>query len=779
MNKENLWQIYQFKGALNQWNVLDQWEDLFANVIIDSILPDEEDLTKSLPDKNGNSYLSLKNREYKPEDFSGLGRVILRKNMVEVEDSIYGKVKKNVLYQGMFTQSNTVYEIRYDFDLNNQTITIPEGCILDFQGGSFSNGSLYGNKTSVYGENINKGVLNNIIMLGTWNIEYVSVKMFGAVGDGSTDDTSAIQNAINFASHYNSNKKVFFPSGTYIIYSTLNLDTSIILEGNGGQQNLDNSLIKAGAEMDDMITSDIDLSLSVSNLSFHGGRTESYYSNGEFNYEAKSLAKNCINSSATYGYTYSKFENVYFTQFDGYAIMRVSYGSQITKCQVKRCGYGIHTSTANCVSIFETEFNLIGYVALNLKSSVFVRSCIFDVTGQPPIYMMSCYTSIIEGCYFEGCCRNGIYITANNVLVNNNRIRCAVFCTGANNNITDGNETWKMHRLYSVNSVSINNNDIDWLDDVENKYFVVAASMNNSEIKGNTFRADNFISVLGVPGLDEAYVSVANVEISKNSYEGKLLKKISFVNGLETIECKYGAINITTSDAPTSYWGTKNLANYLFILGYNWDSSRDTFIEQNKKYLGNRVFKNETENAERLAITRERYEPFQFIGDTDFNGFIVSFVYYTSKDGEKWSRATYCLYVGDSETDYNPRIFIDVAAGTYITIPEIRLLGEPYIHEDYSPMCVNNKITPPPGLHFKQNTKIRVEGEASKYIECLLSLGDGQTLIMPKIVSVDKSEVEALFEGNNFNGVAIFDTITNKFMCRNNNTWVDAAGIDV
>ena len=142
LNKENLWQIYQFKGALNQWNVLDQWEDIFSNINIDSIIPDEEDLTKSLPDKKGNSYLSLKNREYKPEDFSGLGRIILRKNIVEIEDPIEGKVKKNVLYQYMFTQSNTVYEIRYDFDLNGQEITIPEGCILDFQGGKITNGTI-------------------------------------------------------------------------------------------------------------------------------------------------------------------------------------------------------------------------------------------------------------------------------------------------------------------------------------------------------------------------------------------------------------------------------------------------------------------------------------------------------------------------------------------------------------------------------------------------------------------------------------------------------------
>ena len=139
------WHIYQFKGVLNQWDVLDQWEDLFdwKKIIIDSTLPDEEDLTKSEPDVNGNSYLSLKDREYNPKDFSGLGKVILRKNVVELEDPIYGKVKKNILTQNMINKSNTIYEIRYDFDLNGKEITIPEGCVLDFQGGNFSNGTLH------------------------------------------------------------------------------------------------------------------------------------------------------------------------------------------------------------------------------------------------------------------------------------------------------------------------------------------------------------------------------------------------------------------------------------------------------------------------------------------------------------------------------------------------------------------------------------------------------------------------------------------------------------
>jgi len=58
--------------------------------------------------------------------------------------------------------------------------------------------------------------------------EIVSVKDFGAVGDGVTNDTAAIQAALN------GNTSVFFPAGTYAISSTLNLpDKNMTLFGEG------------------------------------------------------------------------------------------------------------------------------------------------------------------------------------------------------------------------------------------------------------------------------------------------------------------------------------------------------------------------------------------------------------------------------------------------------------------------------------------------------------------------------------------------------------------
>lgn len=57
--------------------------------------------------------------------------------------------------------------------------------------------------------------------------DYVSVKSFGAVGDGVTDDTTAIQNALN-----SSASRVYIPEGNYLI-SSLNVPSNIIICGDG------------------------------------------------------------------------------------------------------------------------------------------------------------------------------------------------------------------------------------------------------------------------------------------------------------------------------------------------------------------------------------------------------------------------------------------------------------------------------------------------------------------------------------------------------------------
>lgn len=58
------------------------------------------------------------------------------------------------------TLPNTTYVICYDFDINKEVLTIPEGCLLKFKGGRIKNGQILFNKTRI--ESKDAGIFYNI-----------------------------------------------------------------------------------------------------------------------------------------------------------------------------------------------------------------------------------------------------------------------------------------------------------------------------------------------------------------------------------------------------------------------------------------------------------------------------------------------------------------------------------------------------------------------------------------------------------------------------------------
>lgn len=111
----------------------------------EAVPADEEDITEQ------NGTLQLANKTYDKQSFSGLGRVYLRKNIVG---------DKNVLTQAMINKANTIYVIQYDYDLKEASINIPENCVLQFDGGSLSNGNITLNNTIVSQPKIDNNIDN-------------------------------------------------------------------------------------------------------------------------------------------------------------------------------------------------------------------------------------------------------------------------------------------------------------------------------------------------------------------------------------------------------------------------------------------------------------------------------------------------------------------------------------------------------------------------------------------------------------------------------------------
>ena len=205
------WATYHNESlSLDNYENVNDWvqevgiSSVQGDVIITNA-PDYEDLTEA-----ADGTIKFADKEYSKDSFSGLGRVYLRKNIV---DGV------NVLTQDMMPKSNTIYIIQYDYDLQGAEITIPEGCILDFQGGSFNNiGNLKGN-------------INN---------NYLRPEWFGAKGKRGYDDTNAIQQCINLLNSSDNHICTVLLSGKCYYVNGIELKPYVNIKGDGIGQTIIN-----------------------------------------------------------------------------------------------------------------------------------------------------------------------------------------------------------------------------------------------------------------------------------------------------------------------------------------------------------------------------------------------------------------------------------------------------------------------------------------------------------------------------------------------------------
>lgn len=146
-------------GSVDPDDLSEATKQLIGNKSITN-LPDEEDITVT-----DNQTLKLKDKEYAPKDYSGMGRVYLRKHYVN---------GVNTLTQHMMRKPNTIYIIQYDYCLAGQTIEVPENCVLQFEGGSLRNGILKGCRTKITSSTryILKHIKIDGIFCGLYNINW-------------------------------------------------------------------------------------------------------------------------------------------------------------------------------------------------------------------------------------------------------------------------------------------------------------------------------------------------------------------------------------------------------------------------------------------------------------------------------------------------------------------------------------------------------------------------------------------------------------------------------
>lgn len=172
---------------------------------------DEEDITNVINEVTKLGVLKFKDRS---NVNSQLGYRILRKDKSIIES---------------IDSDNTIYEIRYNFDLGGETLDIPSNCVLYFNGGVLSNGTLNGNGTRII-SSLSKIFNENIKLSGVFDINEIYPEWFGAMADGYNDDTEYIQKAI-----YEGNAIQVFTTklnGIYKISSTVYLPKNSGIVGN-------------------------------------------------------------------------------------------------------------------------------------------------------------------------------------------------------------------------------------------------------------------------------------------------------------------------------------------------------------------------------------------------------------------------------------------------------------------------------------------------------------------------------------------------------------------
>lgn len=115
------------------------------------------------------------------------------------------------------TQGNTIYKILYDFDLNGEEVTVPSNCILQFEGGSLSNGTIVGNDTCIDAELV-KIFDTDVTISGTWNIAEAYPEWFG------DKKTSNINKCVN------SFHSMTILTGRYVFDSTIYCPEDVSIE---------------------------------------------------------------------------------------------------------------------------------------------------------------------------------------------------------------------------------------------------------------------------------------------------------------------------------------------------------------------------------------------------------------------------------------------------------------------------------------------------------------------------------------------------------------------
>lgn len=236
------------------------------------------------------------------------------------------------------------------------------------------------------------------------------VTLYGAKGDGVTDDRAAIQSAIN-ACVAKGGGRVYFPYGTYLINSFTTYDSKkcglyisgnfVVLDGS------ENTFIKAGNALANY---SLDSFIIIKHAQDASGVFAQHICINKLILECNNKCTNGIDTNDSY-LRYSKFSNLQINNVLDTACKLDCYLMDLTQVYCIKCSTGIRikgpdngNSTSTLINqCYVGNYSAYGYVLDNAYYSTF-NACAADSTTHLGIayYIKDGYGLNISGCGCEG-----------------------------------------------------------------------------------------------------------------------------------------------------------------------------------------------------------------------------------------------------------------------------------------------------------------------------------------------------------------------------------------
>lgn len=291
--------------------------------------------------------------------------------------------------------------------------------------------------------------------------QYVSVKDFGAVGDGVTNDSAAIQAAINAFIPASgtapiTGRTVFFPAGTYLINSSVSTYSAINLVGEGAA-----SILKAGPSCTGQIINLAGIGgtyryAKIANLAFLSTVAGVWAIKSTAGLVLNSIIDG-INLDTTLGISVCE-PNTYTQATTISNIVSVGAIDQIINL----------TGNFNLIQSIDKEgdsgssvdpYILIGHPTLGgFADGNSLKKILLEGAGsvnKTPLKFLNAKNCTLEDYWFEGSTSNGYSIELNNSIVNITGLFFFTFlATGKTKLLTDS--------VLTLDTLGVNSEDLDW-----------------------------------------------------------------------------------------------------------------------------------------------------------------------------------------------------------------------------------------------------------------------------------------------------------------------------